>query len=95
MRNQQAAAPHQHQRQVLAPGLDAVDGVFDQAMDFSERGIDGGGRQMQDARAIADVGEAGGNGDIGGGQDCSPEHQRTLGQFIAHRLRPHPHWAIA
>ena len=72
--HQNDAAAHQHQRDGRRAGLHAVHAFGNDSMDGGDAPVDGSGRQMAHQGAVAQIGVAGGHGQIRGGQGLAAEH---------------------
>ncbi len=87
-RHQERAAADGDQGRVGRLGLHPVDPLLEHGADAGEGLLHQRGGQRGHPRAVAEVDEAGGHRDVGDGEDVAAEHERLLGEAIAHAGRP-------
>ena len=87
VRHQKRSTADREQCHIARLGLDAVDMLFDHRLCALEHALDERWRQVRDPTAIAEIEQAGGDGDIRPGELCAAEHERFLGQPEADALR--------
>ena len=84
--DQKGAAADCDQNHIAGLGLHPVDRILDHRPGAVEHRGGQGGRHFGE-RLVADVGDAGGDGAVGGGDRTAAEHQRRLGQAVADAVR--------